>query len=762
MRMKRFFLVSGFWFLVCIGACLLATSGDLLCKSKVNHPTRPLIQAGSGNLLPSPGFVDGLKGWNAWGDASIVEMDGEKVLRFGPQKDADAARIRVYIPHPKGGVLYRLRFQVKIMGGENEGPPFDPPTLTGWLCHNVEGKSPIGSAKFVENRRGADWLQREVRLLVHPDVKALYILADFKAKRAQALTRRWEVVREPADEADGRVILDTPIGSFAQMPRAPQPDPPAEVVLWPVPNPGELRPWSMPESADLGKPVVLAGAPGEMCVATVGLFTPSDLRSVKLIFSPAVMVGVQLASKPRWRQIVFHPRRTDYYCRGMTFDYVPDFTVNRPDGVTCRAGEATGLWINLRLADGAKPGTYRASMRVTGEGVEREYPVRIRVYPFRLKDLTDKVRSLYSDSGRWKKMSEEQVLAEIVDIRDHGIESTHLSCSGSLTVEDSTVTGFALASESRRLIRLSMKGGLKGPFLFWGGWLPETLADKLAIARKVLSECADTWPDELGSAMTQSLIHVKKAIAEEGIADPVLVLVDEPGYWKKGSPERMLWDVKTAKQAGWLTYCTSSYLPSDPIGLGLDIHCYGGWKLIFDPAQAKHMAEETRKAGQTLWYYATGSYSGQIGNMVRNRYLAGFLFFRTEARGAASWTFQRPRVNAFDDFVMSERSNRPYQTQPCITYPDPDHPGENLDTLHWEGLRQAWYDHRYAYTLREAIMAVRARDAAAADRVEKRLRKLLDGLAWNGDAFLWPEMDNAKLDETRRAIAEMIADLGDS
>jgi len=110
---------------------------------------------------------------------------------------------------------------------------------------------------------------------------------------------------------------------------------------------------------------------------------------------------------------------------------------------------------------------------------------------------------------------------------------------------------------------------------------------------------------------------------------------------------------------------------------------------------------------------------------------------------------------------MQERSNRPYETQPCITYPDPDHPGQNLDTLHWEGLRQARYDHRYAYTLCEVIMAVRARDAATADRAEKRLRKLMDGLAWNGDPFLWPKMDNAKLDETRRAIAEMIADLGD-
>ena len=87
--MKRFLLASILGLLVCIAASLPATSSDHLCKSKVNHGAHPLIQAGSGNLLPSPGFVDGRKGWDAWGDAPVVEMDGEKVLRLGPEKDTD-------------------------------------------------------------------------------------------------------------------------------------------------------------------------------------------------------------------------------------------------------------------------------------------------------------------------------------------------------------------------------------------------------------------------------------------------------------------------------------------------------------------------------------------------------------------------------------------------------------------------------------------------------------------------------------------------
>ena len=38
------------------------------------------------------------------------------------------------------------------------------------------------------------------------------------------------------------------------------------------------------------------------------------------------------------------------------------------------------------------------------------------------------------------------------------------------------------------------------------------------------------------------------------------------------------------------------------------------------------------------------------------------------------WTFQRPHGDPFDDFYAGETA------QPCLTYPDPEHPGQNLDT----------------------------------------------------------------------------------
>lgn len=723
--------------------------------ARLPYRTRPLVQAGSGNVLPSPGFAAGLQGWETKGDVTLITVDNEPCLRFGARKGDERAHIRVYVPKPKGGVLYRLRFEVKMTPNVEFDWDSTAPGLNGWLSHAVKGKIPIGPVAIRETRRSEQWLPLEYRLFSHPNTNALYILLGFNATRGEALTRRWELVEERIEASENRVILETPSGEWAEEPHKPQPAPPANPVLWAPKDPDNLCRNMLPGSEDSRSPLELRGTPGEMCVGAVCLYTPRAVTKVKLTFTPLDGLGVT----PGAKLVVFHPRRTDYYGRGMTFRYVPDFFVERPEGVQCAAGETSAFWVNLRLPKEAKPGVYRGKVSVEGMGAELALPVEVQVYPFQLSDLPDKVRHLYLDSFRWERMSDEQVLAELADVKDHGYESIDLGARGSVEIVRGKVVSFALSERSVRNIRLALQARLKGPFLFWAGWLPGELAQKLALPREVMSQSADKWPPELGVAMTEALRLMKREIQRLGIADPVLVLVDEPGYWKKGSPERMAWDARTGHDAGWPVYCTSSYLPSDPVGQNLDYHCYGGGQLTTDPVRAAFVAEHTRKAGQKLWYYCTGAYSGQIGNMLHNRYLAGFFFYRCGADGTASWTFQRPRGNAFDDFLIDQKTGAPLCGQPCITYPDPEHPGQNLDTPTWEGLRQAWYDHRYAETLRQAIESARKKNPQRAKQAEERLHELIAALPWNGNPFLWPQMTNEKMTQTRAAIAEEIINL---
>jgi len=656
-------------------------------------------------------------------------------------------------------VLYRLQFETKFSPDVEFNWDGGTPGLNGWFSHSgTDGVLP-GPIRVGEARRSEDWLPSEVRLFTHAETEALYVLLGCGIRGGEALTRRWEVVEEAVAADEGRVLLEAPSGDWAEAPHEPTPAAPAEATLWVRADPDQLRRWSRPVPEDLARALELAGTPGEMCVASVGLCTPKALAGAKLSFTePAADAGI-LGASPTWQWLVWHPRRTDYYGRGRTFHYVPDFFVERPDGVGCPAGETTGFWINLRLPEDAQPGVYQGELRAQAEGVSLSVPVRVRVYPFRLAQLQGRTRHMYLDPGRWRGMDDAQVLAEIADLRDHGYESVTLPALGSVTVEAGRVTGFELNEESVRAVRLALQGGLQGPFLFWGGGVTRILPGPLGLPAAVMQQRADTWPPELAVAMVDALKLLKQELAQLGVADPVMVAVDEPGYWKEGSPERLLWDVKVAQEAGWPVFCTSSELPSDPIGQGLEYHCYGGGRLTQDPERAAFIAEQTRAAGQRLWYYCTGAYSGQIGNMLRNRYLAGFFYYRCGADGTASWTFQRPRGNPFDDFEVDERTGTERSGQPCVTYPDPEHPGRNLDTPTWEGLRQAWYDHRYAETLRQAIQAAQGRDAAAAARAERRLNELMAALPWNGDAFDWPEMTNARLADTRAALAEEITRL---
>jgi len=116
------------------------------------------------------------------------------------------------------------------------------------------------------------------------------------------------------------------------------------------------------------------------------------------------------------------------------------------------------------------------------------------------------------------------------------------------------------------------------------------------------------------------------------------------------------------------------------------------------------------------------------------------------------WTFQRPRQNAYDDFLPGLR----YQ-QSCIVYPDPKRPGSNLDTPHWVAIRQGWLDYRYCKTLENLLASAPKTDRA--NRVARGFRSLLDSIPWGGNIFDGDAVTNPKCNEWRRRLAKMIATL---
>ncbi len=721
--------------------------------ARLEHTTRPLVQQGSANLLPNADFAEDLTGWRPGGDATIVEIDGARVLRLGPIAGEDVANVQVYVPEPKGGVLYRLRFEVliptdaELTWGSHSG-------LYGWFAASGPTKGSAGALRINEYRRIGEWMQREEFLFTHADTTALYVSLAWHADAGAALVRNVEVVEAPVSADEGRVILETPVGDFAEVRDVVTSGAtPEEPTVWGA-DADTLRPYCVPP-ADAGSALQLAGTPGEMVIGALGLYAPEALGAITVDAEPLAGEPGALRVAPEVQQMVFMPRRTNYYGRGMTFYYVPDFLLDA-DSFDAPAGQTTGLWVSLRVPSDAAPGEYAGRITLHAGDFERSIPVTLRVYPFTLADTPDQVRHLYLDGGRWNAMSEPLVLDEIADVRDHGYESVPLSAGGEMVVEDGRITGYRLSDSSRRMIRLALEGGLRGPFGFWTGQFPARVRAALGLPEEALDGFADTWPEEITHGAVAAQRELRRAVEALGVEDAFIIAIDEPGYWKQGSPERYAWDMQVARESGWDTYCTTSTASPDPLGLHVTYHCYGGGHMFLDREHAAQIARLTRAQGQQLWYYCTGAYSGQIGRLLPNRYLAGFMFFRCGADGTASWTFQRPRGNPFDDFQLDDQG-RARRAQPCITYPDPRTPGANLDTPQWEALRQAWYDHRYARTLQLAIETARhdGREAAA-NAAEARLDELMDGLPWNGDPLMYPELTNARLDEVRATLAEEI------
>ncbi|MBN2452341.1 MAG: hypothetical protein JXR77_18285 [Lentisphaeria bacterium] len=603
------------------------------------------------------------------------------------------------------------------------------------------------------------WHRREILLFTLPEPTSLYILLAHEGP-GESLTREWEVVEETVQSEEGRRILETPSGTWAEMPREPGPTAvPQTCVLWPAEDPDALFPWSLPPAHAGDRVLRLCGARGERVTAVVGLFTPSPAERVLPRLDTLRRQDRAWAVPMQVRHVRYHPRRTDFYGRGRTFHWVADAYVQELDGHRCEGEQTTVFQLSFPIPPAAAEGTWRGVIRCAVEPVETALPVEITVYPFALQRPGDFTRHLYLDAGRWQRMTEEQVLDELADVRAHGFESIPLPTSGEVLLDEPGNLAFRLSADSRRAIRLARQANLQGPFFFWSGNLVRDLARRLDLPPPGLDAPADQWPGEFTDAAVGLLGALRRAIAAEGIPDPVHVLVDEPGYWKKGSPERLLWDVAVSRRSGWRTYCTSSEPPSDPIGRGLDFHCYGRSAVTGGPAHASFLQWQTHAAGQQFWYYCTGCYSGQVGKLVRNRYLGGGLACRSGADGTASWTYQRPRGNAFDDFLLDPRTGAPHTGQACTTLPDPREPGASLDTPQWEGLRQAFLDHCYVHTLRTAADACFPQHPEAAEQARRCIEATLASLPWHGDPFLEPGIDVAELDRARADIAAGLARL---
>ena len=546
----------------------------------------------------------------------------------------------------------------------------------------------------------------------------------------------------------------------------------AGLLAYATSDPGEYRPDRLPKPDEHAAELRVFLTPGEdepLWVGVWGLEALQGLRAEVNRGSAPVAVDVRHAH--------FWPQRTGW--RSREWYMTPELLLPCGDGTrlvpTTRglleerafdlaAQQTAVFWITLTAAPEARPGTYRAAVRIRGEGRPAlRLPLRIEILPFRLQRPDDRFWLLYADGGRWSAMSEAQVLAELRDFARHGITGL---VEGPLGTPDlSRLKGGEVDFDASPYLELAERcraAGLPGPHVCSHGGVPERVRDALGAQCDLMQ---GEWPAEVAQGV-EAVARAACAATKDAAAKWYFYGWDEPS----GDNTYAIQDYQAWRRGGAETYATfyqigflekaSEYLTAPCFVVGL----------ISNEEQARLARETCERTGAEFWWYGTGSYVNpypQEGHLFHNRYGAGFLFWKSGAKAEVTWTFCRPHEDVFNDFDGSP-ANAAEPKEQATTYPHLLKPDDwstyqgAIPTLAWEGLREGVDDYLYLYTLTALIADGRdSREATARDAAERaatELQQLVEAIPWT-NPMNEATFDTRRLHDSRRAVADLILEL---
>ena len=493
-------------------------------------------------------------------------------------------------------------------------------------------------------------------------------------------------------------------------------------------EPGDIRPGSRPRPEERIAALRIAATPGEFEPASFALYPLRDLAGARCTVSDfAGPSGARLAAHAADLRVArCWPQRTDW--RSKTFHVIPEL-LERRDTVDLRKAVAQQFYVIVSVPDACRAGLYRATVRVqAGSRVSDALELQLRVLPFKLRTPPGIVWGLYPDTGRWHHFPPDQVEREMVEFKEHGINALMLYPLGFSDWSYANGKVSVDFTRFREQMRLYHRVGFDGVMVV------SIQGSESFVARLIGAPTAEPTPAFV-DAYRQMLALLRKESVEGQWPEHCLHSVDEPSGGARG--EAAIRTLMLIKEAGFKTFntCYRDFV-RERIDPYLDYRCYNniGFGHMSTPEATAELRAETLAAGDHFWWYGSGCYTNsrfiQDGNVIANRFMTGFHFWRTAATGAWSWTFLRPKGSAYDDFDgTSQREHK----DACIAYPTPDGKGL-VPTLQWEGIREGVDDYKYLYTLKtlidEAKSAAKPETVAAGKEAQTELAKMLDEMPW--------------------------------
>ncbi|MCS6829121.1 MAG: sugar-binding protein [Armatimonadota bacterium] len=539
------------------------------------------------------------------------------------------------------------------------------------------------------------------------------------------------------------------------------------------PEPFDIKPWSKPKGEERTQSLRLYVAQGEIASAWFALYALEPLRRVQIRVEASSSAKIIPLYAHYWAQ------RTDW--RGRTYYITPELLLEMREGraqfpakggtlewrdLDIPQGETRLFWLQVWVSPQAKAGEHTVNVRLQAQDKQPLLlPVRVYVYPFRLQKPMHKRWLLYSDSWRLSHLPDEKLLALMKEIATYGIDGFTELPFGELDLSELKAgrVGYNPAP-LLRWHRLMKQAGLRGPHTI-GTFIEDQVPGRLGIEADVNRE----WTPPVRDAMLRIARTVIDTLRPHGI-DWMFYGWDEPG------PEtiRALEQYRTWREAGASTYVTFYQQATYDAAAQWMTHPCFSVGLVASSQLAQWAREQCQKRGQRFYWYGSGCYLGQEGRMFPNRFLAGWLFWKTKADGQVSWTFVRPFEDPFNDFDGSNHNPIEPKDQ-CTVYPRYAKPNDLnslegvIPAIQWEALREGITDYHYLHTLQNTIAyakkvasersggwAVQLRQLA--QQCEQTLRALEESVPWLSEAGR-AGYHNGDLQQNRAVIGQCMETL---
>ena len=385
--------------------------------------------------------------------------------------------------------------------------------------------------------------------------------------------------------------------------------------------------------------------------------------------------------------------------------------------VSIPAHAARQFWLTLHVPENATPGLYSGSVLIRLAGLaEHRVSVRLEVMPIQLNepDLHYGLyyRGILSGAQHPQYVSSElktelQLEAELRNMREHGILYPDVYQRASLR-SDGTLD----ADELGLYLDIRNRAGLPRDRLFYNGSSVDA-----ADTEEATEERVEFCRQLLGWARARGVEELYFFGSDEAFGEQLV-------------QQRRIWS-RVRELGGKLAVaCSTGFF--DLVGDLLDL-----------PIVARMSPEEVPRvhaAGHQICNYSMPQ--GGVEQPFMYRYFFGHWLLRSGMDGSRTYAYQHgygpggSMGRPWDDF------DNPIYRSHMLAYPTVD---GVVDTLQWEGVREAVDDVRYAGTLRQAIAA--AHDSGSRDAI---------ALAQAAQAWLEQVDITGDLQAIRREIADRI------